>query len=430
MIKNLFKIALTGILLTVASSAYALQFGEYEVTPGEEQGPKTFNICIQQGGDWYISSGDKGWKGKWLETLATEEFAQERQNRYGAGATIVDKEYIIQAIHSQEGRMRSLSISEGEFGISGAYLDVAAPSGKGKASYVDLKYKGSRCAPFQDEQVQAKQAPVEEIRKMPSVGNWQIMARYIDGEFKGCGAALQGDYNFLAITSTDMDHFELHLPPVDGLRPGSTVRMQDQIGNLKPRSHDMIIDQNDGSASMELSNLWIGEFFDMAEGYPEGTMRDTYHAKLGNVEMNWNTGDSYDAFEAITQCYEKLKVHSPVTPQRKIFPQSNNSFPEASQYGPFTAISIDRQVVQDVISQGEYVYVKLAPGYQSAVVKRSEANKANYGKWYDGSAALVVKVSSSDNIKNKKGYTYRISTSAKFIEYYVGGKMILHLKRN
>jgi len=324
MIKNLFKIALTGILLSVASSAYALQFGEYEVTPGEEGGGNTFNICIQQGGNWYISSVDKGWKGKWVEVFSAQKFEEEKD---GAGtAGISNKNFILQAIHSQGGRMRSLSLIEfpksadSESYLAGAHLDVAAPSGKGKASYyVDVKYKGSRCASYQDEQVQAKQAPVEEIRKMPSVGNWQIMARYIDGEFKGCGGALQGDHNFLAITASDMKNFELHLPPVDGLRPGSTVRMQDRVGNMKPRSHDVFI-ENDGSARMKLSDSWIGDFFEMSEGHPEGTVRDTYHARLGNVQMNWNIGGSEEAFDAIIQCFDKLKATSQATPQRKSFP--------------------------------------------------------------------------------------------------------------
>jgi len=110
---------------------------------------------------------------------------------------------------------------------------------------------------------------------------------------------------------------------------------------------------------------------------------------------------------------------------------SNQSYQQTtSQYGNYTAISIDRNVVKDVIVKGKDIYVKLSPFYTSAVARISNNKSSSYRKWYNGSLDNKLKISNKTSSKNKKGYTYRVNSSAKYIEYIINGKVVLHLKKN
>jgi hypothetical protein len=102
----------------------------------------------------------------------------------------------------------------------------------------------------------------------------------------------------------------------------------------------------------------------------------------------------------------------------------------AQQYGPFTALSVDKQVVEDVFAQGNDIYVKINNQFQNATfsVKISNENKSHYRTWVNGQDEMQVKVYQSQK-ENRQGYTYRISTTAKYVEYWMDGKLVLHLER-
>ena len=99
-------------------------------------------------------------------------------------------------------------------------------------------------------------------------------------------------------------------------------------------------------------------------------------------------------------------------------------------YGPFTALKLDAQVVEDVRVESDNVYVKVQPDWRNSAftVKLADGNMADYRKWYDGTSEMAVKVYHGQQT-DKQGYTYRVSTTAKYLEYYLNGKLILQLER-
>ncbi len=98
--------------------------------------------------------------------------------------------------------------------------------------------------------------------------------------------------------------------------------------------------------------------------------------------------------------------------------------------GTFSAIKMDQDVVDHVLTEGNDIYVKVQPDYWDAefIVKISNENMASYRQWLNGSSEYPTQVYRS-NQKGKQGYTYRINTGAKYVEYWTGGKMVLHLMR-
>jgi putative heme degradation protein len=103
---------------------------------------------------------------------------------------------------------------------------------------------------------------------------------------------------------------------------------------------------------------------------------------------------------------------------------------EGAKFGPFTALKLDKQVVEDLLVNGDNIYIKVAKDSWSAsfTVKISNKNGAEYRKWADDKPEMVVKVYQAPK-SDKLGYTYRINTSANYIEYYKDGKLVLQLER-
>ena len=103
---------------------------------------------------------------------------------------------------------------------------------------------------------------------------------------------------------------------------------------------------------------------------------------------------------------------------------------DPARFGTFTALKMDKQVIEGVVVDGNDVYVKVDKNFWNAsfTVKISNKNGADYRKWLGDKPEMVVKVYQTDKI-NKKGYTYKINSSARFIEYHMGGKLVLHLER-
>ncbi|UCB48882.1 MAG: hypothetical protein JSW56_17470 [Deltaproteobacteria bacterium] len=98
--------------------------------------------------------------------------------------------------------------------------------------------------------------------------------------------------------------------------------------------------------------------------------------------------------------------------------------------GTFSAIKMDQDVVDHVLTEGNDIFVKVHPDYWNAefLVKISNENMAGYRQWLSGSWEYPTQVYRS-NQKGKQGYTYRINTAAKYVEYWTGGKLVLHLMR-
>jgi hypothetical protein len=112
-----------------------------------------------------------------------------------------------------------------------------------------------------------------------------------------------------------------------------------------------------------------------------------------------------------------------------LFPLSALAQQEAT-YGPYKVLSMDKAVVEDVLVEGNDLYVKVNPSYWSSefIVKGSVENNEIYTTWANGTKEMPVKVYQSQ-AKNKQGYTYRINTAARFVEYWTGGKLVLHLEK-
>ena len=91
---------------------------------------------------------------------------------------------------------------------------------------------------------------------------------------------------------------------------------------------------------------------------------------------------------------------------------------------------MDKQVVEGVVVDGDNVYLKVAKDFWNASfsVKISNKNGADYRKWSGYKTEIVVKVYQGQKA-NKQGHTYRVSTSAKYIEFYKEGKLVLQLER-
>jgi hypothetical protein len=103
---------------------------------------------------------------------------------------------------------------------------------------------------------------------------------------------------------------------------------------------------------------------------------------------------------------------------------------EETQYGDFSALTMDEEVVSHVFSEGNDIYVKIHKDYWDAdfIVRLSNANRMDYRTWLNGESDRVVRVYRSQQT-DKQGYTYRINTSARFVEYWMGERLVLHLER-
>lgn len=102
----------------------------------------------------------------------------------------------------------------------------------------------------------------------------------------------------------------------------------------------------------------------------------------------------------------------------------------APTFGPYTAIKMERSVVEDVLVQESGLYVKVTNDYwnKDFIVKISNEDMAYYRTWLNGESEMSIKVYQSQQ-RNLQGYTYRINTAARFIEYWVDGNLVLHLEK-
>lgn len=86
----------------------------------------------------------------------------------------------------------------------------------------------------------------------------------------------------------------------------------------------------------------------------------------------------------------------------------------------------DETVVTEIKSQGDNVWIKLAPDYltDSITVRISDKNRDFYRVWFNNEQDLV-----SDGFRGKNIWSDRVQTSARYIEYWHNDLLVLHLER-
>ncbi|MDA7640657.1 hypothetical protein N8787_03375 [Opitutaceae bacterium] len=99
-------------------------------------------------------------------------------------------------------------------------------------------------------------------------------------------------------------------------------------------------------------------------------------------------------------------------------------------FGPYVALIRNREVVKDVkVEENGRIYLLLNPKYKEKeiILKNSSGNKSGYRKWFNGEFELV---SPANQGKAPNKYTDWVVTSGNYVEYYLDGSLILHLKKS
>ena len=98
-------------------------------------------------------------------------------------------------------------------------------------------------------------------------------------------------------------------------------------------------------------------------------------------------------------------------------------------FGPFKAIKIDSTYVQGVkVDNAGKIWLMLQPEVRKKelILKNSSLEGSGYRNWYNGTQQLI---SPANQGKAANTWTDWVETTAPFIEYWMEGKLILHLKR-
>lgn len=101
----------------------------------------------------------------------------------------------------------------------------------------------------------------------------------------------------------------------------------------------------------------------------------------------------------------------------------------ARSFGPYEAVAINSSVVNDVkVEPDGNVFLQLLPDHKETelIVKISNGYFADYRVWWHGEYELV---SPANQGKAPYGWTDRVNTGALYVEYWMDGNVILHLKR-
>ncbi len=98
-------------------------------------------------------------------------------------------------------------------------------------------------------------------------------------------------------------------------------------------------------------------------------------------------------------------------------------------FGPCRALVMNREIVRDVrVDDKLNTYLKLNPKYRKNEirVKISNSNKSGYREWDYGGLELV---SPAEAGRPPDGWTDWIQVESKYVEYWMGGELFLHLMR-
>ena len=102
---------------------------------------------------------------------------------------------------------------------------------------------------------------------------------------------------------------------------------------------------------------------------------------------------------------------------------------EMPVFGPYQAIAINRDIVNDVkVDEELNVHLQLFPAHKDKqlVVKISNERFSSYREWFYGGYELLSPANAG---KPSYGWTDWVQTKAKYIEYWMDGQVFLHLMR-
>lgn len=102
---------------------------------------------------------------------------------------------------------------------------------------------------------------------------------------------------------------------------------------------------------------------------------------------------------------------------------------ENPRFGPYEAIHINSDVIRGVkVDEDRKIWLLLNPAHREKelILKASNAEGGGYRKWDNGSEELV---SEANQDKAPNQWTDWVRTRAPYVEYWMDGKKILHLKK-
>ncbi len=96
--------------------------------------------------------------------------------------------------------------------------------------------------------------------------------------------------------------------------------------------------------------------------------------------------------------------------------------------GPFEVLLIDIDFLQDVSYQNDRIYLKRQVNRRTEAItlRASMLNGEAYRKWFNGEYDLVSPANSGHA---PNGWSDWVETTANYVEYWVGDKKVLHLRR-
>ena len=100
--------------------------------------------------------------------------------------------------------------------------------------------------------------------------------------------------------------------------------------------------------------------------------------------------------------------------------------PVHAEQNLFNVLSQDTNRVRDIRSEGDNIWIKLAPANlaDEIIVRISNQNKDFYRPWFTGSMDLESK-----GFRGSDVWSDRVQTGASYIEYWIDGALVLHLQR-
>lgn len=105
------------------------------------------------------------------------------------------------------------------------------------------------------------------------------------------------------------------------------------------------------------------------------------------------------------------------------------TFAENPRFGPYEAIEINPDVIRGVkVDKQDKIWLLLNPKYRERelVLRISNRQGAGYRDFENGKKELV---SPANQDKRAHAWTDWLRTEAKYIEYWMDGRKVLHLKK-
>ncbi len=109
-------------------------------------------------------------------------------------------------------------------------------------------------------------------------------------------------------------------------------------------------------------------------------------------------------------------------------PPAQGSAAASRQFGPFEALVFDDEVLQDVKVENGRIYLKRHLAYlnEAITLRNSMVHGDAYRPWFNGSTELVSPANAGHA---PNSWTDWVETTANYVEYWMNGRLILHLHR-